>query len=335
MADMKIYDNDASGNVVLRSLTEDDLKEIQSEWKQTLTHEPVFSLRKTGRKYIIRFDEDTEAMFKENEMECVFEIESENSETAIYDFLRQMGEEYWAGLEEDCHVWSFPVDDSTGERPRLYEFRDEFWEVPKPLEVNGIGFDFASSRCPNDPYPHMMHVTFADGRTDEPVCYICDLMPPVIAKEAISKALEEWKRKYDVRFSKDLQRRLSNSEHPEGGYVVRGMMKTTATDFVYDLLDEIYDAVEDGDVITLWSESDEDKPAYEFKLKTADDYIGYFEFEGRRLKGVEEYRPDHGMPAVMIYDGESLVSTICKVTVGNEAAEEISSDLKRMAEKKE
>lgn len=184
------YERDPeTGEIRFRPMTEEELKAVADEWKGILTHEPVFSEGGSRRKYVIRFDECTEEILAENEAEYEFEIESENCETAIYDFLRQMGEEYWAVLEEDSNVWALPADEDSEEKGKMYEFKPDSSSLAGKIEIAGKVLECGHNPCPNSDYPHMMHVLYADGSTDEPVCFICDLMPVCIAKETISKAM--------------------------------------------------------------------------------------------------------------------------------------------------
>ena len=185
-----LYENDPqTGEPIMRKMTEEELRKVEEEWRQILTHEPVFSSGNERRRYIIRFDEVTEAFLADNEIEYEFEIESKNCETAIYDFLRKMEESYWAILEEDSHIWALPADEDSEEKGKMYEFKPDSSVLSGKLQLNGTDLECWHSECPNDEYPHMMHVIYADRRSEDPVCFICDLMPVCIAKETISKAL--------------------------------------------------------------------------------------------------------------------------------------------------
>ena len=181
--------NPETGEIKIRPMTEEELRAVDAEWKEILTHEPVFSEGNNLRKYVIRFDECTEETLVDNEAEYEFEIESENCETAIYDFLRQMGEEYWAILDEDSSIWALPADEDSEEKGKMYEFKPDSSSLAGKMEINGKEMECWHSDCPNDGYPHMMHVMYADGSSDEPVCFICDLMPVCIAEETIRKAM--------------------------------------------------------------------------------------------------------------------------------------------------
>ena len=187
---LSIYEDDPeTGSPRLRPLTEDDLEQIQSEWKQILTHEPVFSTGDSGKRYIIRFDDVTQSVLQEYEADYVFEVVADNSETAIYDFLRQMGEEYWGVLDEDCSIWAIPEDENSGERIRLYEFRDESPAYAGKIDIEGVEVECWHNPCPNSGDDRLMQVLYADRRTSEPICFVCDLMPECIAKDHIRKAL--------------------------------------------------------------------------------------------------------------------------------------------------
>ena len=186
-----LYEKDPeTGEPVMRKMTAEELRKVEEEWRQILTHEPLFSSGNERSRYVIRFDEGTEEILAENDAEYEFEIESDNCETAIYDFLRTMKESYWAILDEDCHVWAMPADEDSEEQGKMYEFKPDSSSLAGKITLGGNQLECWHSECPNDEYPHMMHVIYADKRSEDPICFICDLMPVCIAKEIISNALE-------------------------------------------------------------------------------------------------------------------------------------------------
>lgn len=185
-----IYDGPVGESASLRPFTAEDLRDIDSAWSQILTREPVFSAGAGRHNYLITFDEDTESYLEECEADSRFVIESETSETAIYDFLREMPEEYWSILDEGCMLWSLPMEKDSSENLRLYEFSDHSEELSGSFEFDGIPVECAHDPCPNSGFPRMMYVIRTDVESDEPVCFICDLMPKQIADECIRRNLE-------------------------------------------------------------------------------------------------------------------------------------------------
>ena len=187
---MSVYVKDPSdGSARLMPVSEDILKQIEAEWNKILTHEPVFSSGKNRREYLIRFDECTTEVLQENEAEYEFRIKSDSPEAAIYDFLREMGEEYWAILEEDSHIWAIPAEDDSDEQGRMYEFKPDSSALVGKLTIDGVELECGHDPCPNSGFPHMMHIIRDGSGPDGLVCFICDLMPLCIAKETIAKAL--------------------------------------------------------------------------------------------------------------------------------------------------
>ena len=155
-------------------------------WEEALTHEPVFSRNGAELKeYIVTLDDDAEL---EDEFNYNCFIRSENAETAIYDFLREQGPEFWALLEEGDWVLSERSDHPGDDEGRAYVFA-----LDSASYVGTIDFEGRRIVCVKDDYadhPHLISIHLADTADESPITYISELMPRVIAEENIRKALK-------------------------------------------------------------------------------------------------------------------------------------------------
>ncbi len=156
------------------------------KWDQMITRKPVFSSGGVLKEYRIEFDEEVLEGLGEYLDDLDFRIMSENAETAIYDFIRTMGDAFWAVLAEGDFMFSVPVDDD-GELSRMYFFESESGDM-----VDLTSFDGQELECLRETsgdYDQIICVYRKGQESDEALCYLSDLMPRCIAEETISKAL--------------------------------------------------------------------------------------------------------------------------------------------------
>lgn len=161
-------------------------EDSERRWEEALTHTPVFS--RSGaelKEYIVTLDDDA-VLEEEFHYNCF--IRSENAETAIYDFLREQGPDFWALVEEGDSLLSERSGSPGGEEGRAYVFA-----LDSASYVGTIDFEGRRIVCIKDEYadyPHLISIHLTDTADESPIAYISELMPKVIAEENIRNGLK-------------------------------------------------------------------------------------------------------------------------------------------------
>ena len=142
---------------------------------------------------------------------------------------------------------------------------------------------------------------------------------------------------FNVRFSRALDERLSAKGMSFSLFIDAGVLDNgEATEILFDVLNDIYSEVCDGDTVYLYESSEYGDPAYEFPLHVSDKYLGEFEFDGHSLKGTKVEDGDD-MPYIRITeaDGNGAEHEICTlswITLNKDAETSIEFGLKRAAD---
>ena len=143
---------------------------------------------------------------------------------------------------------------------------------------------------------------------------------------------------FNVRFSRALDDRLSAKGTSFSLFIEKGVLDSCeATEILYDVLNDIYEDVRDGDTVYLYESSEYGDPAYEFPLHVSDKYLGEFEFDGHSLKGTKMVDGDD-MPYIRITEADGIgneheVCTLSWITLNKDAETSIEFGLKRAAAK--
>ncbi len=155
----------------------------REECMKLLTHKPVFSTpgREKKEYEIILGAEESDRLPEDTE----WTVMSENSETAIYDWLRGIDAHLWVNFLDGDELWSEGCGPGGSDDTRVYVFsRDSAGLIGSPSIGGRTVF------CRREPDSQTMASVFLPGKKKS-VGRFCVLMPRAIAEERILDAVRK------------------------------------------------------------------------------------------------------------------------------------------------
>ena len=147
---------------------------------------PVFNGSGPLQTYEMGFDDDYILATNGEYVDFPPTVEADSLYSALYEYMRIMDDHMWELLETRSELYTEREFDCG----KVHVFERDSAHLKGRIEVDGVTVE-----CIYDDSfesEHMMGVYLA-GQYSAAIGYICDLMPEVIAKERISKAIQHAK----------------------------------------------------------------------------------------------------------------------------------------------